>query len=248
MSSKIIAVVPAAGVGSRMMAGLPKQYLSLNERYIIDLTIDKLLAVPSVSEVVVAVSSQDEWWPKTDAANNPRVHVTHGGPDRSVSVKMALAYCQKTLVAKEASAWALVHDAARPCVDPNIIETLIARALVLPEEARNDGKTIADWHVQGAILASPVSDTVKRVSQNHVITATEDRSELWLAHTPQLFPLSYLLEALDYCHKHQILVTDEASAVEATGGKVLAVKDRRDNIKITYAEDLVWAEQILSRK
>ncbi|VUD51922.1 2-C-methyl-D-erythritol 4-phosphate cytidylyltransferase [Thalassocella blandensis] len=245
MNANIIAIVPAAGSGSRMMSETPKQYLRIGEKSIIDITLEKLLAVPEVSAVVVAVSEDDQWWKHTRSAKADRVYTVTGGPDRSLSVKNALSFCRKQLVNGEQPSWALVHDAARPCVSNEKIQDLIAKVASFEQDEKNQNKTVKEWHVQGAILACPVSDTVKRASQNNIVTATEDRSELWLAHTPQLFPLDYLFEAIEACHARDIPVTDEASAVENYGGRVMVVSDRRDNIKITYAEDLIWAEQIL---
>lgn len=245
MKANIVAIVPAAGSGSRMMSETPKQYLRVGDKAIIDITIEKLLSVPEISSVVVAVSEDDQWWKQTRAANSSRVATVTGGVDRSLSVKNALGFCRKQLNNTELTTWALVHDAARPCVNPGKIQELIEKALLFEHDERNHGDAVKDWHTQGAILACPVSDTVKRASQNNIVTATEDRSELWLAHTPQMFPLNYLFDSIETCHSRDIPVTDEASAIENCGGRVMVVSDRRDNIKITYAEDLVWAQQIL---
>ena len=248
MNTKTIAIVPAAGSGSRMMSEIPKQYLTINGQSIIEITINKLLAVDDVVAVVVAVSEDDQWWKKTEVSKQENVYTVTGGLDRSISVKNALNFCLKNLLQKDEYAFALVHDAARPCVTPEKIYELLAKVNEFKSDEKNEAKAAQHWSVQGAILACPVSDTVKRASQNKIITGTEDRTELWLAHTPQLFPLSYLYEAIDDCHTKDVYITDEASAVEAYGGHVMVVSDRRDNIKITYAEDLEWAEQILQRQ
>jgi 2-C-methyl-D-erythritol 4-phosphate cytidylyltransferase len=120
-----------------------------------------------------------------------------------------------------------VHDAARPCLPARDLEALLAQ---------NDE--------MGAILAVPVSDTVKRAAGARII-ATEERSQLWLAQTPQMFRTGLLLQALQRARRN---VTDEASAVEQLGFKPRLVTGSRENIKVTWPEDLAMAESILRRR
>jgi len=126
--------------------------------------------------------------------------------------------------------WVLVHDAARPCVTTEAIQTLI---------------TSVGGHEVGGILAVPVSDTLKR-ADGKVISATLDRRSLWQAHTPQMFRYSLLKESLERALANNFSVTDEASALEFSGYQTLLVEDRRDNIKVTRPEDLAMAEAILA--
>lgn len=231
----IWAVVPAAGVGKRMASDVPKQYLTLAGHTVLDTTIQKLFGLDAVSNIVVAVSDEDEYWPDSQFASHPDVYRVSGGKERSDSVLSALSFLTKH-VEDSSSTWVLVHDAARPCFSPVKVNELI--------------DTCIENNV-GGILAAPVADTVKRAPQTGArmieIEKTEDRNQLWLAHTPQFFSLSALHSALESCLQQDIPVTDEASAIEAVGGQSLIVADRRDNIKITVPEDLYWAQHILKQ-
>lgn len=226
------AVVPAAGAGLRMGGDIPKQYLPLAGKTVLEKTLEKLLAVEAVSTIVVALSEQDEYWEASAMSRHPRIQRCMGGSERSDSVLNALQHISAQ-VSTEQSPWVMVHDGARPCVT-------VERIQALAEQAWSRGC--------GAILAAPVTDTVKQVAIDQHIDATRDRSSLWLAHTPQMFPLRQLKAALQYCREHNIAITDEAAAVEAFGGKACVVSDRRDNIKVTMPEDLAWAEFILENQ
>ncbi len=221
-----------------MQAERPKQYLPLLGRTLIDITLQKILQLPEIAGIVVVLHPNDAFWDRTSLASHPKIHRVAGGPHRSDSVLNGLQYCKKLSTDALQDTWALVHDAARPCVSVEKIQALIRHAV---HRAQNN-------EADGAILAVPVADTVKRVSEKNVIANTEDRTELWLAHTPQLFPMNRLRTALEKCEASGTPVTDEASAIEATGGKVDVVSDRRDNIKITLPEDLLWAETILKHQ
>lgn len=233
---KIWAVIPAAGVGKRMGGSIPKQYLSIQQQSIIELTLNKLLSLSCIEGVVVAISSSDTLWPSIARRYAHRVHTVEGGRERCDSVLNALAYLNnKALVNPSANpqhfedTWVMVHDAVRPCVHVKNIEALILQT-----------------HEQrcGGILAKPVADTLKRVSQGEIET-TVDRTALWCAHTPQLFPLAQLHQALEACSEKGLAVTDEASSIEQLGGRVVIVQDRADNIKITHPDDLRLASLIL---
>lgn len=229
----IWAIVPAAGIGSRMQSQTPKQYLPLQGKTILEITLSKLLQLSRVKGVVVALHPQDNDWQQTSLHHHPKIHSVVGGEERADSVRCALEYC--VAQAPGESVLALVHDAARPCVSLKKINELIDAVLVCGD------------NVDGAILAVPCADTVKRVGGNE-IKRTEDRSTLWLAHTPQLFSAKQLLEALNSAAQQGHIVTDESSAIEQAGGNVKVVSDRRDNIKVTVPEDLIWAETILAQQ
>ncbi|EPT8450161.1 2-C-methyl-D-erythritol 4-phosphate cytidylyltransferase [Vibrio fluvialis] len=228
MTAKITAIVPAAGIGSRMQADRPKQYLILHGHTVLEHTVEVLLRHPDVGQVVVAVSDNDPYFGSLALANHPRVVRVSGGKERADSVLSALDYvCQHQL-----SEWVLVHDAARPCVDHADISQLIATA---------------QTHTVGAILAAPVRDTMKRADGGQNIDHTVDRVALWHALTPQMFRAQSLMQALTQALAAQAVITDEASAFEWLGQKPALVAGRADNIKITQPEDLALAEFYLSR-
>ena len=233
-SRRLWAIVPAAGIGSRMQSKTAKQYLPLLGKTLLEVTLEKLLQLDELEGIVVALHAHDRTFMTLPVSQHPKIHTTVGGKERSDSVQCGLYYCAEQQVESSEPLWVLVHDAARPCVSLEKIQALISATV--PAQ---------DGH--GAILAVPCADTIKRVSQGH-IEHTEDRSTLWLAHTPQLFSLDALGDALTFCRKENIQVTDEASAIEASGGSVSVVQDRRDNIKVTVPEDLAWAETILKQQ
>lgn len=222
-------VVPAAGVGQRMGAECPKQYLEIRGRTVIEHTLDRLLTAERLSGVMVALGKDDAYWPDLPHSRHPRVRTTEGGKERADSVLAAL----QALSAEAADDdWVLVHDAARLCLTLVDIDRLI-------DQVRD--------HPVGGILALPSSDTLKRVEQGEIL-ATIDRRQVWRALTPQMFRLGALREALRDAARRQITVTDEASAMELRGLRPLIVEGRPDNIKITRPEDLPLAEFFLERQ
>ena len=222
-------VVPAAGIGSRMQADRPKQYLPLGQSFLMDCTLDILLSYPAVKQLVLVLADQDPWWPQSRYYNDPRILVAPGGQERSDSVLNGLTALQG--LAGE-SDWVLVHDVARPCLRHADLDRLLS-GLAWP----------------GAILASPTRDTMKRGEMNSrgevVIAHTVDREQLWHALTPQVFPLGLLREALQRALAAGKKVTDEASAIEMLGLQPLLIAGRADNIKVTRPEDLALAELFL---
>ncbi|UZJ45754.1 2-C-methyl-D-erythritol 4-phosphate cytidylyltransferase [Marinimicrobium sp. C6131] len=224
------AIVPAAGIGTRMRSDLPKQYLRLRGKTLLEHTLERLLVIPDLAGVVLALSPTDPYWEQLPLAGNARIAVVDGGSERSRSVLNALNYL--TLQA-EAEDWILVHDAARPCITPSAIASL---------------RRHAANHPVGGILGVPVGDTLKRVGPRNVILDTCDRRGLWQAQTPQLFRYQLLHQCLARALGQGEAVTDEASAMELAGYQPLMVEGRTDNIKVTRPEDLALAEAILQRQ
>ena len=217
-------VVPAAGVGSRMGASCPKQYLPLAGKFLIEHTLERLLGHPKVEQVIVAISASDTFFSTLAVASHPRVITTLGGAERADSVLNGLA-----LVTSE---WVMVHDAARPCITHPDLDLLIREA-VTPD---------------GALLGSRVRDTMKRTDQHGLIQKTVDREQLWHALTPQFFPTSLLRSALVKGKEHGAVITDEASAMELAGFRPKMVEGRADNIKVTRPEDLALAALYLQQQ
>ncbi len=228
------AVVPAAGVGSRMRSHIPKQYLRLAGQTVIEVTLSKLLALPQLLGVVVCVAESDDTFKRLDIASNPRVHTTTGGLERAHSVLNGLEYLSSVPSFKKTD-WVLVHDAARPCVADTALRELVSVCLRSAAECT------------GAILAAPIADTLKK-AQNGTVVATVPREHLWQAHTPQCFRASALRQAITEGLAQAHNITDEASAIELAGGSVRLVDDSRTNIKITRPEDLALAEFILTQQ
>ena len=202
---------------------VPKQYLDLKGRRVIEHTLGRLLDHPAINGVVVAISEADPWWPETAYANHPSVWRVTGGEERCHSVLNALRELQQRADPMD---WVLVHDAARPCVRPSDIGQLI--------------NTLAD-HPVGGLLGIPVHDTVKRAGKGNKVMETVLREGLWRAFTPQMFRLEPLYEALKGALQSGHLVTDESSAMEWAGFSPALVEGHSDNIKITRPEDIELA-------
>jgi 2-C-methyl-D-erythritol 4-phosphate cytidylyltransferase len=227
----IFALIPAAGSGSRMRAATPKQYAPLAGRPLLWHAV-RAVCVPQVSEVFVVLAANDEHFARQDwSAFAGKVNPLYcGGATRRDTVLNGLAAVRGAV---EADDWMLVHDAARPCLPAGDLRKLI-------DEGAGDAI--------GAILALPVAETVKRAGKDEGgvqrVAATEDRSQLWLAQTPQMFRTGLLIQALS----HTANATDEAAAVEALGLMPRLVLGSRENLKVTYAEDVAIAEAILAAR
>jgi 2-C-methyl-D-erythritol 4-phosphate cytidylyltransferase len=230
MSERFWAVVPAAGAGRRMASAIPKQYLPLLGRRVIEHSLGCLLEHERISAVYVALSQADEWWPETAYADHPRVVRVPGGAERCHSVRNALEGLRMTAAAED---WVLVHDAARPCLHRSDLDRMI-------DELAGDPV--------GGLLAAPLHDTIKQAGPEGRVKATIPRERLWRAFTPQMFRLGELCEALDQALAGGWLVTDDASAMELAGHAPRLLHGRSDNIKITRPEDLWLAEFYLQQQ
>ena len=225
-SPQVIAVLPAAGIGRRMQADCPKQYLTIGHQTILEHAIHALLRHPRITQVIVAISPEDQQFKTLPIASDPRVLVTEGGQQRADSVLAGLQLAGN-------AHWVLVHDAARPCLHPDDLERLLA---------------ITAHSKVGGILAAPVRDTMKRAQVGQsIISHTVERQDLWHALTPQLFPLELLKLCLQRALDEGAAVTDEASALEHCGYHPLLVAGRADNIKVTRPEDLALAAFYLTQ-
>ncbi len=221
-------MVPAAGAGRRFASEIPKQYLMLADRTVMQHTLDRLCQMAEIARVIVACAADDERAARLAYARPEKLQFVTGGRERADSVLAGLNALRDMAADDD---WVLVHDVARPCVRVADIEKLM-QATVL--------------HAAGGILANPVRDTMKRGNAEQGIAATVDRSALWHALTPQLFPYGLLVSALEAALAQGLPVTDEASALELQGLSPLLVEGARDNIKITFPEDLRLAEMFLA--
>ncbi|MGZ8160229.1 MAG: 2-C-methyl-D-erythritol 4-phosphate cytidylyltransferase [Methylobacter sp.] len=221
-STKFWAIVPAAGVGKRMQADRPKQYLELAGKTVIEHTLLRLLQADVFAAIAVAVSKEDPYWPELSISRHKNIITAPGGKERADSVLSGLKTIREQASDDD---WVLVHDAARPCITTADIRYLIDSLI-------NDAV--------GGILALASPDTLKQV-QGNGITGTLDRSHIWRALTPQMFRYGMLKTALEQTQGNPA-ITDDASALELQGLQPKIVEGRPDNIKITRPEDLALAQ------
>ena len=222
---KVVGLICAAGVGSRMGLSTPKQYMKFGTDAMLTHTVRALRDVSRVREIVVVVSPTDPYIDEIAGRFPPNVRVLRcGGRERAESVVNGLVNA-----GFERDDWVLVHDAARPCLKPS-------------EAAHLIDEVLADSTVSGGILAVPVADTIKRADASNRILETVPRHDLWRAATPQMFRVRDLIDALS---GDLTGITDEASAMERLGRPVKLVHGRSTNLKVTEPADAVLASLIL---
>jgi 2-C-methyl-D-erythritol 4-phosphate cytidylyltransferase len=224
------ALVPAAGSGRRFGGEVPKQYLHAAGKPLIEHALDALLAHPRINGAVVALAEGDPHWLGWTSLHGKPVVTCIGGGERADSVLAALHALPEAVAEDEL---VLVHDAARPNLRADDIDTLIDAATACAD---------------GAILAAPVRDTLKRADADVRIATTEPRERLWRALTPQAFRRDLLLRALDAAQGEGVTVTDEAMAVERLGLHPRLVEGREDNLKVTTPADLALVEFLLQAR
>lgn len=224
--TRLWAVVPAAGSGSRFSKTELKQYQYIQNHTVLEHTVNRLNSL-DLAGCVLAIGENDNFARTLYFDHKEKLHFCLGGVERVNSVFNALIYLSD--IADEDD-WVLVHDAARPCVTQENLQLLVNTAIA---------------HNQSAILAIPVRDTLKLVHTENQIEKTVSRELLWQAQTPQMAKLKILKNALETALANHIVITDEASALEYINQPVQVVQGRSDNIKITYADDLELARLIL---
>ena len=230
MLPRIHALIPAAGQSVRFGGTTLKQYAHLLGKPVIAHSIDALRQHKAVCEVTVALAQDDGIYNDLIRPDYPEVRTVTGGDIRARTVLRGLRYIRSF---DTDSQWVLVHDAARPCLSHSALERLLNKGLSCE---------------QGAILAIPVSDTLKREAESNRIEGTHDRSGLWAAQTPQLFPLDALLQNIQSAVNFGKPPTDEAEAMERAGLQPILVPGCPSNIKITGPDDLALAECILKQR
>ena len=224
IKKNIVAVIAAAGIGKRVGGIVPKQYLTLLGKNIIEYSIQPFIDHPQVDSVIVSIAKNDQWFKQLAVAKNRKIKIVEGGHERVDSVLSALLVIDK-------KDYVLVHDAARPCITREDIDKLITKVFTSK---------------QGALLGSRVRDTMKRSNNNGLIVETVERQQLWHALTPQMFENGLLIDAINNA-EDKAKITDEASAMEMNGFPVSIVEGRSDNLKVTRQEDLKIAELYLSQ-
>ena len=233
--SAFYALIPAAGVGARAGSAVPKQYAPINGRAMLLHTVAAFAAVPALKGIHLVISPEDEWLDTLGGVTTlaasaapdafpPNCHIHRvGAATRAGSVVNGLG-----AIKANPDDWVLVHDAARPCITPAMIEGLIA---ALKDDA------------VGGLLALPVPDTVKRARDDGRVAKTISREDLWLAQTPQMFRYGLLCEALTRYHTE----TDEVGAVEQLDLSPKLVLGHARNFKVTYPADFALAETYLKK-
>mgnify|MGYP000779355821 CR=1 FL=1 len=220
---KCVLLIPAAGVGSRMKIGYPKQYMPLvGEKTLLELTVKRLVSMEIFDHVAVVVSAQDPYIEQQSLPSNVQI-LRCGGKSRGESVFNGLQALNL-----EENDWVFVHDAARPCVEKSDLLRLLS--------------TLKNEAVDGALLAQPSTDTLKWVDSDGYVEKTLDRSRCWRAQTPQVFRFAPLVKALS---KNPSLFTDEASAMEVLNARIKIVEGRATNIKVTHPEDAPLVRKFL---
>ncbi len=226
---RCFALVPCAGVGARAGTALPKQYTAMRGRPLVAHTLQALRDCKAIHATLVVIGAQDrdfeQLLPATEHDRNWLVRA--GGATRALTVLGGLAALRQRGARDQD--WVLVHDAARCLLRPEWVERLIAACV---------GDAV------GGLLALPVSDTLKREHDGHVLL-TLSRQGLWAAQTPQMFRLALLEQALARAGGD---VTDEASAIEALGHRPLLVSGEWENLKITWPADFALAERLLGTR
>ena len=230
MSNRVAAVIPAAGLGTRMGGSLPKQYLMVGGVPLLVYSLRILESVEAISEIIVAVPEADMDYCQEQIIRRFGIQkigqVVAGGRRRQDSVRNALSAIAHSYE------FVLIHDAARPFVTTDIVNHALETA----------------YRVGGAVVAIPMPDTVKRVDGTGLVQETLRRDLLWLIQTPQVFRLTWLLEAHRTAEENNLEVTDDASLVEQLGYPVSVVLGSSTNIKLTRPEDLQLGEAILAHQ
>lgn len=220
-------VIPAAGIGKRMGVDKPKQYISVNDKTILEHTINCFIHRDEIEAIVVVVSKTDKYWPMLEVSKHEKIITAPGGDERYQSVFNGLNALHDKA---EDNDWVLVHDAARPCLS----ESAIDRLMINLRE-----------HDVGGILALPCRDTMKRANELGEIVETVARELLWHAQTPQMFKYGKLFSAIEKILTENLVVTDEAMAMELSGYKPMLVQGQQENIKITHKDDVKYINSYL---
>ncbi len=227
---KVWAIIPAAGIGSRMLAEIPKQYLKIHGTPMLHHTLSRICASPVIDGVVIGINPQDSRWSK-DPFTHPKIlGVCDGGRERADTVLNGLKFLER-LDQVAQSDWALVHDAVRPGIMQQDIQNLL---------------TLANDNQIGAVLGKRLVDTLKITDEEQVIQQTVARKKFWRAFTPQVFRLGDLLRAIEAAVADGVQITDESMAMERLGLGPAMVEGHSSNNKITTIDDLDLADLFLA--
>lgn len=220
-------VIAGGGSGKRMNRRVPKQYLEISGKTVIEHSMNAFLNHDMVSGVVVVTPPDDARWKAVEPTHPKFLCRIEGGKERCDSVLSGLNILQAHVGIDD---WVLVHDAARPCISKALIDKLVKKVM---------------RHPVGGILGLPVTETMKKTGPKDTIIQSVAKENMWRAQTPQMFRLNSLRSALTDLKQREVIVADEASAMEFVGMRPLIVKGLEANLKITTPSDLPLAEYFL---
>ena len=223
MGERIWFVIAAAGRSERYGGSVPKPYLRIAGKTLLEHCLRTLASVTGIAGGVAVLATGDRRFERLPKLLRRRVVVVAGGPTRALSVLNGL----QALITADEEDWVLVHDAARPCLPRKDVDALIAAC-------RRDPV--------GGLLAVPIADTVKQADDDGRSLRTLPRERLWRAQTPQMFRHGRLVRALTQALAEGFDATDEAAAIEKLGLKPLLVEGSPQNVKVTRPSDLAFAE------
>ena len=223
MAERIWFLIAAAGRATRFGGPVPKPYLKIGGKTLLEHCLKTLAAVRGIAGGVAVLASGDRRFERLPATLRRRVVAVAGGPTRALSVLNGL----QALITADEGDWVLVHDAARPCLQVRDVERLIAAC-------RRDAV--------GGLLAVPVADTVKQSDAAGRSQRSLPRDALWRAQTPQMFRHGRLVRALTHSLTEGFDPTDEAAAMEKMGLHPLLVEGSPLNVKVTAPADLAFAD------
>ena len=229
MIDKFVAIIPAAGSGERFSEDIPKQFLNIGRRSVLELSIKPLLDFSECIGICLSVAADDQHHKSIDFIKNQKISIVEGGSTRMQSVRSGVMFWSKSILPFKNI---LVHDSVRPCLRSSDVRSLL--------ESMNSNK------VDGVILGTSCSDTIKQVNKKDLrIERTLDKESLWTAFTPQVFKKEVLIEATLNVNLKDKIFSDEASLVESIKGKLKITQGSKDNLKITFPDDINLAKSIL---
>jgi len=228
VNKDFVAIIPAAGKSERFLGEIPKQFIKVDGRSILELSLIPLLDFSECKGICVVVPLDDQHHKSLKVLESPKISVVEGSNSRTSSVKLGLDFWKNSKIPYD---FVLIHDAVRPCLRSSDVKELLNN---LSE------------HVDGVVLGIPSTDTVKEVvGASNEISTTLERAKIWKAFTPQIFQKDIMNKSF-LAIKQNAKYTDEASIVEANNGVLKMVQGSNDNIKLTFSEDIPLIKSILS--
>ena len=229
MINPFVAILPSAGVGKRFKSEKPKQYSLIDNKTVMELSLEPLLDFSECLGICIPVAPEDSYWKSIKALENPKINFIKGGKTRTISVQRAVNYWKTSSVNYQNI---LIHDSVRPCVRSSDIRAMLEDFFIGDHD--------------GAVLGSPVSDTLKEIDpENLDVIRTVDRKDLWKVYTPQVFEREILEAAFGKLEEGKEF-TDESGMLEESLGKIKPHLGANDNIKITHPEDMNLVKSILT--